>query len=104
MSHMKHVIMSQNESCLDGHLIVLCVFFLLDECIEGKVYGFGTKDVEITEVAEKAGITEAAEMAEMTEEVQGIHTTARHVVQPVAEMAKVSEMAKASIKTTRHVM
>jgi hypothetical protein len=95
---------SQNESCLDGRLIVLCVFFLLDECVEGKVYGFGVEDIEITEVAEKAEIIEVAEMAEMTKGVRVIHTTARHVVRPLAEMAEVSEMAKASIKTARHVM
>jgi hypothetical protein len=65
--------MSQNESCPDGHLIVLCVFFLLDERVEGKVYRSGVKNVEITKVAEKAEITEVAEMAEITE---------------VAEMAK----------------
>ena len=58
--------MSQNESCLDGRLSVLCIFFLLDEHVEGKVYGFGVKNVEITEVAKKAGITEVAEMAEIT--------------------------------------
>jgi hypothetical protein len=29
--------MSQNESCPDGCLIVLCVFLLLDEHVEGKV-------------------------------------------------------------------
>jgi hypothetical protein len=52
----------------------------------------------VTKVAEKARVTEVAEMAEMTEGVRGIRTTTRHVVQPVAEMAK------ASIKTTRHVM
>jgi hypothetical protein len=99
--------MSQNESCPDGHLIVLCVFFLLDEHVEGKVYRFGVKDIEITKVAkkaritkvaEKARITEVAEMAEMTKGVRGICTTARHVVQPMAEMAE------ASIKTARHVM
>jgi hypothetical protein len=77
----------------------LCrLFLLLDECMEGDVYGFGVEDVEITEVAEKAEITEVAEMAEMTEGVRGIRTTARHVVWPLAEMAK------ASIKTARHVM
>jgi hypothetical protein len=43
-------------------------------------------------------------MAEMTKGVQGICTTARHVVRPLAEMAEVSKMAKASIKTARHVM
>jgi hypothetical protein len=84
--------------------------------VEGKVYRFRVEDVEITKVAEKAGITEVAEkagitevakkaritevaeMAKMTEGVQGIHTTARHVVQPVAKMAE------AFIKTARHVM
>jgi hypothetical protein len=49
--------------------IVLCVFFLLDEHMKGKVYGFGVKDIEITKVAKKAGITKVAEMAEMTEGV-----------------------------------
>jgi hypothetical protein len=66
--------------------------------MEGDVYRFRVKDIEITEVAEKAEITEVAKMAEMTEGVRGIHTTARHVVQPLAEMAE------ASIKTARHVM
>jgi hypothetical protein len=66
--------MSQNELCLDGRLIVLCVFFLLDECMEGKVYGFRVEDVKITEVAKKAGITEVAEMAEASIK------TARHVM------------------------
>jgi hypothetical protein len=61
--------------------------------VEGDVYGFGVKDIEITEVAEKARITEVAEMAKMTKGVRGIQTTTRHVVQLVAEMAKVSEMA-----------
>jgi hypothetical protein len=49
--------------------IVLCVFFLLDKHMEGKVYGFGVEDVEITKVTEKARITDVAEMAEMTEGV-----------------------------------
>jgi hypothetical protein len=72
--------------------IVLCVFFLLDECMEGKIYRFGVKDIEITEVAEKA------EMAEMIKGVRGIQMTARHVIWPVTEKAKVL------IKTARHVM
>jgi hypothetical protein len=81
-----------------GVYLSLCVFFLLDERVEGKVYGFRVKDVEITKVAEKAGITEVAKMAKMTEGVWGIWITARHVIWPVAKMAK------ASIKTARHVM
>jgi hypothetical protein len=71
--------------------IVLCVFFLLDECVEGKVYGFGVKIVEVTKVAkvaEKAKITEVAKVAEMTKRVQGIQTTARHVIWPVIKKAK----------------
>ena len=52
-----------------GVYLSLCVFFLLDERVEGKVYGFRVKDVEITKVAEKAGITEVAKMAKMTEGV-----------------------------------
>jgi hypothetical protein len=68
------------ESCPDGHLSVLCIFLLLDECVEGDVYGFGVEDVEITEVAEKAKITEVAEMAEMFRMI--IWMTARHVIQP----------------------
>jgi hypothetical protein len=64
--------MSQNESCPDGRLSVLCRSLFFYECVKGDVYGFRVKDVEITEVAEKAGITEVAEMAEMTEEVRGI--------------------------------
>ena len=46
--------MSQNESCLDGHLSVLWIFLLLDEHVEGDVYGFRVEDVEITEMAEMA--------------------------------------------------
>jgi hypothetical protein len=108
------------ESCPDGRLSVLCVFLLLDEHVEGDVYGFRVKDVEITEVAKKAEITEVAEMAEMfqmiiwrtarhvlwliTEYVRGIRMTARHVIRPLAEKAEVSEMAEAFSKTARHVM
>jgi hypothetical protein len=57
--------------------------------VKGDVYGFGVKDVEITEVAE---------MAKMAKGVRGIQMTARHVIWPVTEKAKVF------IKTTRHVM
>jgi chemotaxis signal transduction protein len=60
---------SQNESCPDGCLFVLCVFFLLDGRVEGKVYGFRIEVIKITEVAEKARITKVAEMTEMTEGV-----------------------------------
>jgi hypothetical protein len=95
MSHAKRVKSSHTESCPYGRLSVLWIFLLLDECVEGGVYEFRVKDIEITEVAK---------MAKMTEGVQGIRATARHVVWPVAEMAKVSKMAKASIKTARHVM
>jgi hypothetical protein len=35
--------------------------------MEGKVNGFGVKGIEITEVAEKAGITKVAEKARITE-------------------------------------
>jgi hypothetical protein len=38
--------------------IVLCVFLLLDERMEGDVYGFGVKGIEITKVAEMAEMTE----------------------------------------------
>jgi hypothetical protein len=108
------------ESCPDGRLSVLCIFLLLDERVEGDVYGFGVEDVEITEVAKKAKITEVAEMAELfrmiirrtarhvlrpiTECVRGIRMTARHVIRPLAEKAEVSEMAEAFSKTARHVM
>jgi hypothetical protein len=99
--------------------IVLCIFLLLDECVEGDVYGFRVEGVEVTEVAKKAEITEVAEMAKrvqgiwmtarhvirpVTEYVQGIQMTARHVIWPLAEKAEVSEMAEAFIKTARHVM
>jgi hypothetical protein len=57
---------------------------LLDECVEGDVYGFGVKNIEITEVAE---------MAEIPKRVQGIWMTARHVIQ-----------AEVFIKTARHVI
>jgi hypothetical protein len=60
---------SQNESCSYGRLIVLCRSLLFYECMEGDVYRFAVEDVEITEVAKKAGITEVAEKAEMTEGV-----------------------------------
>jgi hypothetical protein len=66
--------------------------------MEGRVYGFGVKGIEVIKVAKKAKKSEVAEMAKIPERVQGIWMTARHVIQPVAEMAK------ASIKTTRHVM
>ena len=66
------------ESCPDGRLSVLCVFLLLDECMEGDVYGFRVEDVEITEVAKKAEITKVAEMAEMFRMI--IRRTARHVL------------------------
>jgi hypothetical protein len=80
---------SQNESCLDGHLSVLCGSLFFYERVKGDVYGFGVKDVEITEVAE---------MAKMAKGVRGIQMTARHVIWPVTEKAKVF------IKTARHVM
>ena len=89
---------SQIESCPYGCLSVLWIFLLLDEYVEGDVYGFGVKDVEITEVAEKAKITKVAKMAEIPKRVQGIQMTASHVIWPVAEMAE------ASIKTARYVM
>jgi hypothetical protein len=85
-------------------ILSLCGSLFFYECIKGDVYGFGVEGIEITEVAKKAKITKVAKKAEMTGEVRGIHTTARHVVRPLAEMAKVSEMARASIKTARHVM
>src|SRR5580693_3651432 len=78
---------SQNKSCLDGRLSVLCGSLFFYECVKGDVYGFGVEGIEITEVAEKAKITEVAKMAKMTKGVRGICTTARHVVQPLAEMA-----------------
>ena len=62
------------ESCPDGHLSVLCVVLLLDEHVEGDVYGFGVEDVEITEVAE---------MAEMFQMI--IRRTARHVLRPITK-------------------
>jgi hypothetical protein len=62
--------------------IVLCIFLLLDEHVEGDVYGFGVEDVEITKVAEKA---EMSEVAEMAERVRIIRMTARHVIWPVTE-------------------
>jgi hypothetical protein len=74
------------------------VLLLFYECVEGSVYGFGVKGVEVTKVAKKAEITEVAKMAKITERVQGIWTTTRHVIQPVTKKAKIS------IKTTRHVM
>jgi hypothetical protein len=92
---------SQNESeqvMPDGRLSVLCRSLLFYKHVKEDVYGFGVEDVEITEVAGKAGITKVAEMAEIAKRVQGIQMTARHVIQPVTEKAKVF------IKTTRHVM
>jgi hypothetical protein len=102
------------ESCPDGRLCVLCGSLLLYECVERDVYGFGFKDVEITEVAKKAKITEVAEMAKMFRMI--IRRTARHVLQPITECVRgirmtarhvirmVSEMAEAFSKTARHVM
>jgi hypothetical protein len=78
--------------------IVLCVFFLLDECMEGKVYGFRVVIIEVTKVAEKAEITKVAKMAKIPKRVPGIRMTARHVIWPVTEKAEIS------IKTARHVM
>jgi phage-related protein len=117
------------ESCPDGRLSVLCIFLLLYEHVERKVYGFGVEDVEITEVAEMAEmfrmiirmtarhvirpITECVQgiwmtarhvIRPITECVQGIWMTARHVIQPLAEKAEVFEMAEAFSKTARHVM
>jgi hypothetical protein len=66
--------------------------------MEGDVYGFRVKGIEVTEVAEKAEITKVAEMAEMAKGVQGIWMTTRHVIWPVTEKAEVL------IKTARHVM
>jgi hypothetical protein len=82
MSHTKQVRMSHdemswNESCLDGHLIVLCVFFLLNGRVEGKVYGFGVENIEITKVAEKAEITKVAKKAEITEVAKMAEMTER---------------------------
>jgi hypothetical protein len=102
------------ESCPDGRLSVLCVFLLLDERMEGDVYGFGVEDVEITKVAEKAEMAEMFRMIiqmtarhvirPITECVRGIRMTARHVIWPLAEKAEMSEMAESFIKTARHVM
>ena len=93
------------ESCPDGQLSVLCVFLLLDECVEGDVYGFGVEDVEITEVAEMAEMfrmiirrTARHVLRLITEYVRGVQMTARHVIR------RVSEMAEAFSKTARHVM
>jgi hypothetical protein len=66
--------------------------------MEGDVYGFRVKGIEVTEVAEKAEITEVAKMAEMAKGVRGIWVTTRHVIWPVTEMAKVL------IETARHVI
>jgi hypothetical protein len=102
------------ESCPDGRLSVLCIFLLLYERVERKVYGFWVEIVEITEVAEKAEITEVAEMADVFRMI--IRRTARHVLRPITECVRKirmtarhvirmgSEMAEASSKTARHVM
>jgi hypothetical protein len=72
-----------------------------------QVYGFGVKDIEITEVAEKAKVAEKAEVAKkakvaetpkMPERVQGIQMTTRHVIWSLTKKAEVF------IKTARHVM
>ena len=89
MSHSESWESSHTESCPDGRLSVLCRSLLLYERVERDVYRFGVEDIEITEVAK---------MAKITERVQGIWTTTRHVIQPVTKKAKIS------IKTTRHVM
>ena len=72
MSHAKQVRSSHTESCPYRHLSVLCVLLLFYECVEGSVYGFGVKGVEVTKVAKKAKITEVAEMAKISKRVQGI--------------------------------
>jgi hypothetical protein len=66
--------------------------------MEGSIYGFRVKGVE---VADGAKVTKMAEKAKMSEGVQGIQTTARYVVWPVAKNA---EMAKMPNMTVRHVM
>jgi hypothetical protein len=63
--------------------------FLLYEHVEGSIYGFGVKIIEVTKVAKKAKIPKR---------VQGIWTTTRHVVRPVTEKAEIS------IKTARHIV
>jgi hypothetical protein len=90
---------SESEQVMPGWAsIVLCVFFLLDERMKGKIYRFRVEDIEITEVAKKAEIIEVAKKAKMIEGVRGIRMTARHVIRPVTEKAEVL------IKTARHVM
>jgi predicted DNA-binding protein YlxM (UPF0122 family) len=80
------------ESCPDGRLCVFYGSLLLYESVERDVYGFGVKDVEITEVAEKAEITKVAEKAKITEVAEMaemfrmiIQMTTRHVIQPITE-------------------
>jgi hypothetical protein len=88
-----------------GRLSVLCIFLLLYERVERKVYGFRVEIVKITEVAEMADVFRMI-----------IRRTARHVLQPITECVRKirmttrhvirmgSEMAEASSKTARHVM
>jgi hypothetical protein len=100
MSHTKQVRMSHdetswNESCLDGRLIVLCVFFLLDGRMEGKVYGFGVENIEITKVAKKAKITKVAEKAKITKVAKKAEIT------KVAKMAEITKVAKMAEMTER---
>jgi hypothetical protein len=66
--------------------------------VEGTVYGFRVKGVE---VADGAKVTKMAEKAKVSKGVQGIQMTTRHVIWPVAENAKMAEMPN---MTARHVM
>jgi hypothetical protein len=58
-----------------------------DEGIEGDIYGFQVKGVEVTKMAKVSKMTE---------------TTTRHVI--IGLIAKNTEMAKMFIMTARHVM
>jgi hypothetical protein len=91
--------------------------FLLYEHMEGSVYGFRVKGVEVangakvTEIAEKAGMSEMAKKAKGSE---GIWMTTRHVIWPIAKkgvwmttrhvICLVAKMAKVSVMTARHVI
>ena len=76
--------------------------------MEGSVYGFWVKGVEVTDGAE---VTKMAEKAKVSD---GIQMTARLVIQPIAEKGVwmttrhviylVAEMAEVSDMTARHVM
>jgi hypothetical protein len=89
MNESDQVILSH---CPSRQLSVLCWFLLLYEHVEGNVYGFRVKGVEVTNGAEVTKMAKEAEVSEMTE-----MTTGHVIIGPVADMSKGIWM------TARHV-